>query len=252
MATQEPKDGNTVAERLEELDCIDDVDEMLLDNSAATDVARFIQRTMMQLKEVAHSTLTAALRTRAKALKVLAAEAAAKAEAEPDQAIEQEIIPFHPATTGPLLEIDDDNEIVGDPSRSPTVLARTMYARYVGGFDTLLEFETLYLAQRDRIGRMMAIEERLGVPLESTVMEFKEARMILQAHTKAKVALGLSGSEDRLRLTLDIKSTRAKHGDAVAEVLESPTSRHKLLTMVKAMAGVEFPQVVADVEPELG
>lgn len=249
MATRKSK-GNTAADRLEELDCIDDVDAMLLDGSSATDVGRFIQRTMMRLKDVAHSTITTALRARAKNLKEQAAQADAEAGADGDLADDQETILFHPATTGPYIEVDEEGEIQGEPSRSPTILARTMYGSYVRGFDTLLELESLYLAQRDRISMMMAVEQRSGVPIETTVVEFKEARMLLQAHTKATATLGLSGNDDRLRMTLDIRATRAKHGDSVAEVLENPSSRHKLLTMVKALAGAKvLHQVVADVEP---
>lgn len=239
------KDNLTVAERVERLDFIDEVDEFLLEGSPASDVARYIQKTMMKLKDVALRTLVKTLNERRKRLE-------AEREEEDDESSDGgevglgellAVANLHPAATGPAIHLDpsDKNKLKGESNRSPTTLSRVMYEKYVGGFNSMLEVESIYLAQRDRISRMMLLEERLGVPLEDLGKEFDIARKLLVAHANIQEKLGLTGDGrgggTELNLSLTLKGLKSKLGADVLETLKDPQSRHKILNALRAIAG---------------
>jgi len=239
----------TVAERVEQLNFIDEVDELLLEGSSASDVARYIQQTMMKLKDVALKTLVKVLTERRKQLKE-----------ESDEEEELSIVAMsnaHPASDGPHIRINPDTrKIEGDINRSPTSLARVMYDRYVGNFNLLLELESIYLSQRDRISRMMLIEERLGMPLDDLGKEFDIARKLLVAHANVQKSLGLHENphSSELSLSLTLKGMKSKLGADVLDTLKDPQSRHKVLNALRAISSdPELPGQIIDGEAtELG
>lgn len=238
-----PKKNNnlTVAERVEALDFVEEVDALLLEGSPATDVARYIQKTMMKLKDVAFGTLVKTIKARRKRLEEEAAQ-----EDDDDGELPAglgellAVANVHPAATAPSQHLDpQSNKIIGDAPRTPSTLSRLMYEKYVGGFNSLLEVESMYLAQRDRISWMMLLEQRLKMPIDDLGKELDIARKLLMAHANIQEKLGLTGDGRgqgaELNLSLTLKGLQSRLGADVLETLKDPQSRHKILNALRAI-----------------
>jgi len=241
----------TVAERVELLEFVDEVDELLLEGTSTSNTARYIQQTMMKLKDVAFRTLVKTLKARHEQLELKRKKV--EGEAEGDLADLLHVANVHPASTAPAQHVDGANRIQGDFPRTPSTLSRVMYEKYVGGFNSLLEIESIYLSQRDRISRMMLIEQNLGIPLEDLGREFDIARKLLVAHANIQDKLGLTGDGrghgTELNLSLTLKGLKSKLGADVIETLKDPQSRHKILNALRTISGdPSLPSTIIDGE----
>jgi hypothetical protein len=142
----------TVTEELSDLSRIDEIDEMLIDGTAPTDVARFIQGTLGHLKKVNEDSLVKALRHR-KAAKAQILESTTAA-----------------AQTASMVS--------------------SKYAKAVAGLDHLIELESMYLLMKQRISRSTKLEED-GEYLENLYRDFNCAKDIVVDHAKLMTQMGL-------------------------------------------------------------
>lgn len=217
-----------LAQRISDLPIIDDVDDMLREGLSALDVAKHIQETFELLTDVSPDVLRKALGER-------------KNNPPPPPLDPKE----WPAAYSP-----PSDEVVNNPdgARPPGMLAKDQYRSAKRGIDAMLETECLYLAQRDRIDRLIHSENRTGVPYEEMPREMGTALEMLKTHAKFQEQFG--PAIDRMRLTMDLQGGAATGlGGAIAAVMQNPESRHKVLSMVKRFAQVASMPIM-DVEAE--
>lgn len=214
----------TLDEKISTLPIVDEVDEMLRDGLSSPDIAKYIQGTFELLTEVSPNEMRKALNKRRKAL-------------PPPPPDPQE----WPAAHSP--------EEALDTARTPGKLSQAQYRRAVRGIDTLLETESLYLAQRDRIDRMMTSESTNGEHYEGMPKEMDVALEMLKTHAKMQEQFG--PSIERMRLSLEIQSgTATGAGQRVAEAMQNPESRHKVLSFFQRLSKVaKLPVIDGEAEP---
>ena len=212
-------------ERVSTLPIVEDVDEMLREGMTAADVAKHIQETFELLQDVSGETLQKALQRRRKALP------------PPPPSPED-----WPAVYSPE---EDSSE-----ARTPGKLARAQYQRAVMGIDLLLETEGLYLAQRDRIDRMMRAESRSGTHYEEMPREMGAALDMLKTHAKLQEQFGPATA--RLKMNLEIQGGATTGlGQKVSSTMQNPGSRHKVLSFFKKLSQVaDLPPAIIDGEAE--
>lgn len=217
-----------LAQRLSDLPIIDDVDDMLREELSAPDVAKHIQETFELLVDVSPDVLRKALSERRKNL--------------PPPPIPPE---EWPAAYCPPTE-------TLDTPRSPGSLSSGQYRRATRGIDGMLEAESLYLAQRDRIDHLMASEGRTGEPYEDMPREFGVALEMLKTHAKFQEQFG--PAVDRMRLSLDIQGGAATGlGQKISSVMADPESRHKVLSMFRRLVrAASLPVLDVEAEPAGG
>jgi len=217
-----------VAQRISDLPIVGDVDEMLREGLSAPDVAKHIQQTFELLMDIPERTLV-------EALKIRRANPPAP-EPSPEE---------WPAAYSPPVKIVVDNP---EGARTPGVIAKAQYRQATRGIDNMLETESLYLAQRDRIDRLITSENSTGVPYEEMPREMGVALEMLKTHAKLQEQFG--PALDRMRLSLDLHGGAATGlGQKIASVMQDPESRHKVLMMVRRLAQLASPPVM-DVEAE--
>mgnify|MGYP001144134355 CR=1 FL=1 len=221
-----------LAQRIADLPIVEDVDDMLREGLSAPDVARHVQETFELLTDVSHDVLRKALSERRKNLPAPApsAEEWPAAYSPPVDALEN-----HP-----------------DGARSPGVIAKNQYRQATRGIDAMLETESLYLAQRDRLDRLIGSENRTGVPYEEMPREMSVALEMLKTHAKFQEQFG--PAVDRMRMSLEIQGGAATGlGQKIASVMQDPESRHKVLSMFKRLTeAAKLPVIDAEAEPAGG
>lgn len=202
----------TVAEKIEDLSIIGEIDQMLLDGINCKDVTNFIQLGLEELTDVKPMVLQKELRLRRARLRKKAEES--ESELGSDQVMFDE----RPAA------------VIPNEGRAPVVLAHNRYMKITKGMDRLIELEALYLAQRDRLDSLVRKEKELGFPFEITGREFLVAAKFLELHGKEERALqaldsGLSND------MLDIRG----YSEETAEVLSKPDSRRRVISIVERL-----------------
>ena len=217
-----------LAQRIADLPIVNDVDEMLREGLSAPDVAKHVQETFELLTDVSPDVLRKALSERRKNLPP------------------PPIPPGEwPAAYSPSTEVANNP----DGARTPGCLSSGQYRRATKGIDAMLETESLYLAQRDRIDRLITTENATGEPYEEMPREMGTALEMLKTHAKFQEQFG--PAIDRMRLSVELQGGAATGlGQKIASVMDDPESRHKVLSMVKRFTQLaSLPVVDAEAEP---
>ena len=215
----------SVLRLISDLPVIKDVDDMLREGVDPVSVAMFIQQTMGLLTNVAQKTLANMLKER------------------------RENLPPLPEVSDPE-EWPASTECDGDAPRSPGRLARLHYTKTARGIERMLEIESLYLFQRDRIDWLVGQEQSSGQVYEKMALEVASARELLRMHADLEREFGAAGN--RFRMSVDISSkSNSELGRRVQKVLENPESRHKVVDLVKRLrAAGRLPEHVETVAEE--
>jgi hypothetical protein len=208
----------TVAERIEDLPVINDIDEMLLEGVSSGDVAKFIKLGLEELLDVKESTLNTELKRRRSRLR------------------EQ-----------PQPQVVDENErlaaVVPPGRRKPALLSRSKYVRISKAMDRMIELEALYLAQRDRLDYLIEKEIDLGFPFEMTGREFLVAAKFLELHGKEERELLKLTNDGPAHEKLDIRG----YSEETARTLRKPDSRRRVVSIVERLkrvkGGVDIPEL---------
>jgi len=217
MGTPEPKFSSrlTVADRIEELSVIDDIDEMLIEGSSCDSVARFIHSGLEELTDVSFDTLKARLNERRNKLRKSIVSQGERPAA------------MVPAKTRRLGR-----------------LARTQYDRMCQGVDRMIELECAYLAARDRLDFILDKEQDVGFPFEMTGREFLVLVKLLEQHGKeADRVRAIMGDGNMSHEKLDLKG----YSEETAKVLSNPASRRRVVSIVERLklvkGGRELPDL---------
>jgi hypothetical protein len=221
----------TVADCIQDLGRIKDIDAMLREGMPPVEIADFIQLTLREILHVERGTLADALRNRMKGL-------------PPKELTDDEF----PAAACPaaLLGTNDGN----DPPRSPGRLARSQYKKARKGLDTSIELESLYLYQRDRLDWMAGIENDEGTPSPFIADEIKVAQKLLATIADVKKSAGPAMA--RLGFSLEIGEMQEGSPGTVMQnnisrVMSNPASRHRILSLVDKFRRIgALPDHVAD------
>jgi len=203
-----PASRASVAKLIENLDCLDTVDTMLLEGTPAIDVAQFIQQDQGALTQVNEQTLVNALTAR--------------------RHQKQEVIGMAGRYGGGGGEAPPMRQ----PSRTPGAMVKSLYDRTKGGIQEMLELEALFLAQRDRVDRAIETENETGALNEGAGKEITRATDILVERFKVTHALGLTESGDNFKYNLDLRG----YSQRTADILNNPESRHRVISIVERIA----------------
>lgn len=113
----------------------------------------------------------------------------------------------------------------------------------------MLETESLYLAQRDRIDRIMTSESSSGEHYEGMPKEMDVALEMLKTHAKFQEQFG--PSIERMRLSLEVQGGSATGmGQKVAQAMANPESRHKILSFFQRLSkAANLPVIDGEAEP---
>lgn len=222
-----PSSQNSVALQIEGLPCITEVDAMLVEGAKASDIAAFIQDDQGLLQDVNAKTLANALLARRRLKKEMAEE------------YEED----HWASTEG--QASGGSEIVWRRSpQLPSTLAKMAYERTKGGIEEINELEGLYLAQRDRIDRLMDLEHRAGIFSENTAKEISVAGDLLMKRLTARKELGLIGRQaGDLHLHLDVDV----YSENTIKVLQDPEKRHRIVSLLERLG--QLKALPIDVDP---
>jgi hypothetical protein len=220
MKTKPPVFGKphsmTIAEKIEELSVIDDIDDMLREGLSCNDVAKFIQFGLEELTDVKSAVLKKELlRRRKEVLRV-----------KPRPVYDERLA-----------------AIIPEKNRKPSVLSYKRYEKTTKAMDRLIELEALYLSQRDRLDYLVEKEMEHGYPFEMTGREFLVAAKFLELHGKEERAIleaaGIGLAHDKL----DIKG----YSEETSEVLQKPDSRRRVVSIVERLkrvkGGKEIPEL---------
>lgn len=224
-----PGTKSSVAKLIEKLPFLETVDTMLLENTPAADVAKYILDEQGALPGTNPKTLTNALLARRK------------------QKLETEGFGFvHAVRNEDMVNYREELGLDPSPRRAPhapRTLVRALYSRTKGGIKELLELEILYLAQRDRIDRIMEMESAVGAFHDRGGMEIAIAADILMKRVQAKNKFGL-GEGDEFELRLNVRS----YSKNTAEVLSRPESRHRVMSLLERMTRLGQLKGMTDVQ----
>jgi len=206
----------TVAQRLSELNVIEDIDEMLVDGVSTGDVAKFIQLGLEELVDVKFSTLT----------NVLAKRRREVLDAKPEVVVNERLA-----------------AIVPTKGRKPAFLARDQYNKQSMLLDQLIEAQSVYLAQRDRLDWIIQKEQDLGFPFEMTDRTVLTVLKALETYGKIEKELferlGSGPAHEKLSIEGYSKET--------SETLQKPDSRRRVVSIIERLkrvkGGAEIPEL---------
>lgn len=209
------KGDTPIYERLAELPMIGDIDDMLREGMSSPDVCKFIQLGLDRLTDVKEKTLCKYLRDRRK------------------KVLESKSMEFNERLAA----------IVPSRGRKVSNLSCGQYNRVQKGMDRLIELESIYLAQRDRLDAIIEKENDLGFPFEMTDRSILTAVKILEEHAKQEDMMFRRVDEGPSHEKLDIKG----YSKETAEVLQKPDSRRRVISIVERLkrvkGGKEIPGV---------
>jgi hypothetical protein len=233
MGTPKPRFTSkpSVAERIEELRSIEDIDAMLLEGSSCRDVAKFIQQALEELTEVDINTIEQRLKERRRRL---------REEAEADAAV--------------LRPVEDDEEeperpaaiVPDDGGRRMGRMASAQYDRVRKGIERMLELECAYLAARDRLDFILDKEQSVGFPFEMTGREFLVLGKLLELHGKEDDRVRAIMGQGHAHEALDLKG----YSEQTAKVLANPASRRRVVSIVERLKLIKGGRDIPDT-PEL-
>ena len=206
----------TIAQRLSELSIIDDIDDMLRDGVSTGDVAKFVQLGLEELTDVKPNTLGKVLGQRRKAIM----------DVQPKPPVDPRLASIIPAE-----------------GRRVAVLSRNQYTQVNKAMDRLIEFEALYLAQRDRLDTIITKEIELGFPFEMTDRTVLTAAKLLELHGKQEKELLERLGDGPSHEKLDLKG----YSKETAATLQKADSRRRVVSIVERLkrvkGGVDIPEL---------
>lgn len=213
----------TVRERLVRLTAIDDVDEMLLEGMSARDVAKFIQLGLAELTDVKEQTLVNELGKYNKTLEGR----------------------LSPSQKEAFAEMVPEN-IFG--CRRPGVMARDQYRTQRQGIDRMIELESLYLAQRDRVDALMLQEQTEGELCAVTDRAVVAAAKLLEQHCREEQQLLDRAQGGPAHEKLEIHG----YSEETAEVLAKPDSRRRVISIVERLRRVRGSRQIPELPEAAG
>ena len=190
---------------------------MLLENVPAPDVAKFVQETKKELTDVNSRTLSNALSARRRQRQ----EKSGWWGTEPSEDEDE-----------PLVDMEKLRMYRRMP-QTPTRLIKTknLYDRTEGGIRDMIELEASYLAQRDRVDRLMELEALSGAFSDMTTRAFDSMNETLWKRIQARAKMNL-GDGDSFDFNLSIRN----YSQRTMEVLSNPESRHRIMSLLERLA----------------
>jgi hypothetical protein len=115
--------------------------------------------------------------------------------------------------------------------RRPGVMARDQYRTQRQGIDRMIELESLYLAQRDRVDALMLQEQTEGELCAVTDRAVVAAAKLLEQHCREEQQLLDRAQGGPAHEKLEIHG----YSEETAEVLAKPDSRRRVISIVERL-----------------
>jgi hypothetical protein len=213
-----PKGSKSAAKLIEDLPCLVEVDRMLMEGVTAPDVAKYIQEEKSELLDVSQDALAKALSARRRKRQ----QSTGWWGADPDEEENE----------GDELreEMRKYRRLPQTPSR--VVQNKGLYDRTEGGIRDMIELEGAFLAQRDRVDRMMELEALSGAFSDLTTKAIDSMTEILWKRIQARAKMNESASGDDLSFNLSIR----RYSQQTMEVMSNPESRHRIMSLLERLA----------------
>lgn len=188
------------------------IDTMMIEGTPVTDVVRYLQQDQKLLVDQNEKTLVEALRARLKAKK----QAARVVEIDDDGYEEDGGSWANTHAMGQVPQI-----------KGPSLMSKVLYDRVRTGIDDLVELEAMFLVQKQRIDKMVMLENQSMGIVEDLGDQIEKAAKLILARTKVKKDLGLMG--DSFSMNLSVRG----YTDNVVATLSNPESRRRVMSLVE-------------------
>lgn len=203
-------------QQIEALPCLIAIDTMLMEGVSAPDIAKYLHNEQEVLLNFDEESIAAALQLRRRQKQQAARQYhAEESEGEDDFYNEGEVVARAPKR---------------EPVR-PSFIAKSLYNRTRKGINEIIEYEAMYLTQRDRAEAMVVLEADRGIFARDVGEEIHTATKILNYRVKAKKDLGVE-NVDTTTPQLDM----SKYSENTVKALQSPESRHRVMDLIQRMA----------------
>jgi hypothetical protein len=204
----------TLRKRLESLGRLEEIDQLLSEGAELEWVSKYIQTTLGLLSNIEPKVLAEALEDRRRSL----------------------VRTVNLQEVWPASQSMEEDTLGQRRARPPGKLSSIQYQRATRGMDLLLETESLYIAQRDRIDWLMGEEANTGIVNENMPREFQAANNTLVAYAKFWSEFG--DTLGKMRKSMSVQGVEADTalGRKIADVLKNPESRHKVVSLFKRLA----------------
>lgn len=208
----------TVYDKITNLNKINEIDEMLITGVPMADIVDFIQVGLERLVDTSAAGMYKALTKRKKIL-IKQQENACMASEDQD---------INSSNT----EVDGVGLGRSIRPRTPNNMAKVKYFDLRKRMDAAIEFECLYLSQRDRISALMEQENYAGAPYDNMYREFREARQTLKDYAEITEPFNAKGSELTLNLTFEQYSQNTR------DILSNAESRRRIVSVIERIRKV--------------
>lgn len=207
-------------QQIEALPCLNNIDTMLLEGMSAPDIAKWLHEEQEVLQDFDPESIAAALQLRRRQKQTAARQYHAHADEEADDDFygEGEAVVARP----------QKREVV-----RPSFIAKGLYERTRKSMNEIIEYEALFLAQRDRVEHMMILEGERGIFARDVGEEVKIAGGLLKDRVKARKELGEIGNKANSDIP---QMDMAKYSSNTVKALQNPESRHRVIDIVQRMA----------------
>ena len=115
------------------------------------------------------------------------------------------------------------------PSR--VIQNKGLYDRTETGIRDMIELEGAFLAQRDRVDRMMELEALSGAFSDLTTRAIDSMTEILWKRIQARAKMN-EGGGDAFDFNLSIR----RYSQQTMEVMSNPESRHRIMSLLERLA----------------
>ena len=208
-------------QQIEALPCLNNIDTMLLEGMSAPDIAKWIHEEQEVLLDFDRDSIAAALQLRRRQKQTAARQYHAHADEEADD-------DFYEEGGEAIVARRPKREVV-----RPSFIAKSLYDRTRESMDEIIEYEALYLAQRDRVEHMMVLEGDRGIFARDVGEEVKIAGGLLKDRVRARKDLGQIGSKTNSDVP---QMDMGRYSSNTVKALQSPESRHRVIDLVQRMA----------------
>lgn len=206
------------------------IDTMMIEGTPVTDVVRYIQQDQKLLVDQNEKTLADALRARLRAKQ----QAARVLEVEDDGYEEDGGSWANTQTMGQVPQ-----------TKTPSLMTKVLYDRVRQGMDDLVELEAMFLVQKQRIDKMVMLENQSMGIVEDLGDQIEKAAKIILARTKVKKDLGLMG--DSFSMNLSVRG----YTDNVVATLSNPESRRRVMSLVEQTVSAAAVEETDAIDAEL-
>ena len=124
------------------------------------------------------------------------------------------------------------------------VHAKSAFRRLEGGVDECVELEYLYVAQKERVRRMLDLETKTEGFMPRLGDEIETAAGLIERRAKLRMGFNLVG---QATTRVDQNEAKAKFGSQVAAVLARPDASRRILSLLSKIQRPALAEAVVEI-----